>query len=43
MEEKVNYWKNMFYDLLDEVEQMWGKEDVWEKFKEYAEELEEEN
>lgn len=43
MEEKVNYWKNMFYDLLEEVEQMYGHEDVWEKFKEYAKELEEDN
>lgn len=41
MEEKVNHWRNMFYDLLEEVEQMHGHEDVWEQFKEYAKELEE--
>jgi hypothetical protein len=38
---EVNYWRNMFYDLLEEVEQMYGKEDIWEQFREYAKELEE--
>jgi hypothetical protein len=36
---EVNYWRNMFYDLLEEVEQMYGKEDIWEQFRAYAEEL----
>ena len=38
---EVNFWKNMFYDLLEEVEQMVGHEDVWDEFREYAKELEE--
>lgn len=37
---EVNYWRNLFYDLLEEVEQMYGKEDVWDEFRKYAEELE---
>jgi hypothetical protein len=37
---EVNYWRNMFYDLLEEVEQMYGKEHIWEQFRAYAEELE---
>jgi hypothetical protein len=37
---EVNIWKNMFYDLLEEVEQMVGHEDIWEEFKGYAKELE---
>ncbi len=40
---EVNYWRNMFYDLLEEVEQMYGKEHIWEQFREYAKELEEDN
>lgn len=40
---EVNIWRNMFYDLLEEVEQMYGQEDVWEQFKEYAKELEDDN
>lgn len=42
-DQSVDYWKNMFYDLLEEVEQMYGHEDVWEQFKEYAKELENNN
>jgi hypothetical protein len=37
---EVNYWKKMFFDLLDEVEQMVGHEDIWEKFLQDAKELE---
>ncbi len=36
---EVNYWRNLFYDLLEEVEQMYGKEDVWDEFKKIADEL----
>jgi len=38
---EVNYWRNMFYDLLEEVEQMYGTEQIWEQFREYAKQLEE--
>lgn len=38
-----NDWKDLFYDLLDEVEQMVGHEEVWQDYKEQAEELEEDN
>jgi len=41
--EEVNYWRNMFYDLLEHVEEMYGKEDVFEEFRAYAKELEGDN
>ncbi len=37
-----NDWKVLFYELLDEVEQMYGHEEVWKNYKEQAEELEDE-
>lgn len=35
-----NEWKDLFYELLDEVEQMVGHEEVWQDYKEQAEEIE---
>jgi hypothetical protein len=41
---EVNVWRNMFYDLLGEMEQRIGADDyLLEEFTKYAEELEGEN
>ena len=42
--EEVNYWQQMFYDLLEQMEERIGADDwLLEEFRQYAKELEEEN
>jgi hypothetical protein len=41
--EEVNYWQQMFYDLLEQMEYRIGSDDwLLEEFRQYAKELEEE-
>lgn len=37
-----NDWRDLFYELLDEVEQMVGHEEVWHEYYDQAEDLEKE-
>jgi hypothetical protein len=40
----VNVWRNLFYDLLGEMEQRIGADDyLLQEFTKYAEELDEDN